>query len=353
MNLLSRGIAVLLGLVAMATACLGADPEASPAIDPLKPITPFPSLVAFASARQIPLSGIALSDKAPPSHPGDTVTLLFTLYRDGRSRQWLVQVTEDDLTAAERAKPSPEAVIHTSTGQTFNYAHSPAALRVSFTGPFAASDPAAGSQSSPPQASKTGRALVNRESLRQGMSDYCRSALAISARIESIGLKEKDLFFSGGGAVPTPEIIEKGRRSAAQFGLTADEERLAFSVYFSLTTFFSAATEVAACREVIEEVIDKPSFWSIARNLGVRTDFNYLWTKVRLTSPPADVADPVYTLPVLLYLNGKPGVKATLAVTTPKPPLQTSAGIVALCAEHPKQPDRQLFVRVLSSRSGP
>ena len=97
--------------------------------------------------------------------------------------------------------------------------------------------------------------------------------------------------------------------------------------------------EIPAVRELLEEVVDKPSLWSVVRHGGVQPSFNFFWTAVRAVEENrAGVPDSVYQLPVRTYLNGKLGLNATFAVTRPRGPLTTCAGIVALCAEHPQNP---------------
>jgi hypothetical protein len=157
------------------------------------------------------------------------------------------------------------------------------------------------------------------------------------------------VYFAGSNP-PSPQAIEKGRLFSDAIHLTMEEEHEAFAVYFSLTTFFGAAMEITACREILEEVVDKPSVWSVVRHLGVRTDFHYFWADARTVEDGrSGVPNPAYFLPVQVFLNGKCGVKATLAVTAPRPPLTTCAGILAICAEHPVMPDRRLYIRVLAT----
>jgi len=331
---LSAGLAA--PLLAMDQPALTPSPFISPA--------PLPSLVTFSTEHHLALEGISVAAEGTMLQKGDEVVMLLTLEKAGAIRQWLVRLLADDLTDEERKlKPWPEETMHTSTGLTLHYARTPTALRVEFIGPFSAGS------TEPPATSRQARTLVSREYLETGIAAYCRSALQIRPRLQAAGIAEP--MYYGGSAAPAPEAVASGKKAAAAFGLTAGEERLAFSVYFALRTFFSAAMEIPACQEVLEQVIQKPSVWSVVSQLGVGTNFKYGWQEVRPV-PDAQVAlaEPAYLLPLRVSLNNTLAVKATLAVTTPHPPLQVAAGILALCAEHPTETDRRLFLRVLSAR---
>jgi hypothetical protein len=159
-----------------------------------------------------------------------------------------------------------------------------------------------------------------------------------------------DYFYSGSTSVPSAEAVARGQKTAAAFGLTPEEERLNFSVYFALRTFFEAAMEIPGNQHVLEQVIQKPSVWSVVSHFGVKTTFTYGWQDVQVAPEgKAAVQQPVYLLPVRLFMNDVPAVKASLAVTEPRPPLQAGAGILAICAEHPTATDRRLFIRMLSA----
>jgi hypothetical protein len=307
-------------------------------------VAPLASLVAFASSRDIPLAGIAAPAEGAVPRTGDQVVILLALEAGGATRQWLVRLEADDLTKKERAlKPLREDVIHTSTGLHLRYPNTRTALRAGLYGPF--------SGESSPQPADAGqvRSLVSREYLDLGIAPYCRSALQIAPRVRAAGIT--DSFYSGSTSVPSAEVVARGQRAAAAFGLTPEEERLNFSVYFALRAFFEAAMEIPGDRQILEQVMQKPSVWSVISHFGVKVTFTYGWQDVTVAPDgKAAVRQPVYLLPVRLSMNDVPAVNANLAVTEPHPPLQAGAGILAICAEHPTSADRRLFIRVLSAR---
>jgi hypothetical protein len=305
-----------------------------------------PSLVAYASSHGIPLEAIAVPVEGAVPQKGDEVVILLDLEKGGTTEQWLVRVETDDLTKKEQTmKPWPDDVIHTSTGLHLHYANTPAALRVELTGPFSAGS--ARQPGAPAQA----RSLVSREYLDLGIAQFCRSALQIVPRLNAAAIT--DFVYSGGTSTPSAEAVARGKKTAAAFGLTSGEERLFFSVYFALQTFFSAAMAIPGNQHVLEQVIQKPSVWSVVRHFGVHTALSFNWQDVQVEPEgKAAVPRPVYLLPVRLSLNNVLAVRASLAVTEPRPPLQAGAGILAICAEHPTATDRRLFIRVLSARRG-
>ena len=316
--------------------------------DPLTPVAPVPPLIAFASGHGIPLAGLAVSAVGAVPQKSDQAVFLLALEKGGTTQQWLVRLETDDLTKKERTmKPLPDDVIHTSTGLHLHYPNTRTALGVEFIGPFDADS------TRQPGAPERARSLVSREYLDLGIAQYCRSALQIAPRVQAAGIT--DYSYSGSTSVPSPETVARGRQAAAAFGLTPEEERLTFSVYFALRTFLEAARAIPGNQHVLEQVIRKPSVWSVVRHFGVDTTFSYAWEDVEVAPEgTAAVQQPVYLLPVLLSLNDTPAVKANLAVSEPRPPLQAGAGILAICAEHPTATDRRLFIRMLSaSRAAP
>jgi hypothetical protein len=307
-------------------------------------IRPFPAVTDYAARHGMPVEGLELGADGDGVRPGDEITYLLELQQAGGRRQWLVRLVAGREEPKKNAKSIPDDMIYTSTGLELLYTHRPANLDVDFIGPF---ENVAGV--SPKAATRHGRAVVSAESLQQGLERYCESSLAIAARLKAAGI-ENPVYY-GVGRRPKPEDIETGRKAAASFGLTPDEERLAFSVYFALRSFYQAASEIPTCRDVLEQVIQKPSLWSIAGNLGLSTNFTYGWHAVQVLSPgQTPLPDPVYLLPVSLSLNGRPALHASLAVTKTQPPLRNCAGIVALVVEHPSDAGKLVFMRLLSAR---
>lgn len=347
MNLIRGGGRWLALLAAFAFRATAAEERQSPA-DPFTEVKPVPTLVAFASDHQIPLTGIDLAEAGAATRKGDEVTLLVTLFKGAAAQQWLACVAADDLTETElRLKPPRDAVINTSTGRALRYATTRTALRIRFIGPFSP-DSSTARERNEPALVKEARTLVSPEYLNAGFDSYCRSALEIAPRIKAAGVKP---YYTAGSLPRAPEELKAAKPFNDAVHLTPEEERLEFGVYFSVTTFFSAAIEVAAFRDVLEQVVKMPSVWSVITHAGMRMDLSYAWMDVQeIGGSQVGAARPVYQFPLRVYLNGALGTKTTLAVSSPRPPLQTCAGILAMCVEHPTDGSRRLFIRVLAAR---
>lgn len=319
----------------------------APPPKPVVEILPYAVTASYAAQHGIALEGIPPPDASATPQSGDSVIYLLELQRGTAWRQWLVRLTADRPDPGQGDPASlPADTIYTSTGQALVYTHTPVALAVEFIGPFTNE-----SNGAAKVATRRGRAVVSAESLELGLVRYCESSLPIADRLKAAGIAEP--VYYGTGDKPKPDTIEAGQKAAAAFGLTPDEERLAFSVYFALRSFYQAASGITACREVLEEVIAKPSLWSVATNLGLNTSFNYGWHHVQ--SIPRDAVplpSAAYLLPVTVGINTRFALKAAIIVTDTAPPLRTSAGIVAILAEHPEDPSRRVYLRLMSAQSG-
>ncbi|MBC7368599.1 MAG: hypothetical protein H7343_17610 [Undibacterium sp.] len=222
--------------------------------------------------------------------------------------------------------------------------HTPTALNVGFIGPF---DP--DGCEVPPAAVSKNRALASAESLSLGIDSYRRSSIEITQRLKA-GVTAKPMMYRASDKRFSETDIAHDKAAVATFQLTPEDERLAFSVYFSLNAYCSVAHEIPACRNVLERVLQKPSAWSVARKLGVGANFQYGWQEVpKLPESPAGARGPRFILPVRLSLNNQPTGIALLAITDTQPPLHNCAGLAAICTEHPTDKNKRLFVGLLSA----
>jgi hypothetical protein len=338
----------LVGLAVLLASSIRAGEKAPLTADPLTSIALLPAAEKFAETHRIPISGIDWGNSTAAPRKGDSVTLLVTLYRGDAIKQWLATIEADELDAKEQ-KLTPTTKVHwfTSNGREFDFTFSRTALRVYFAGPFA---PVNARQPTPTESRD--RAVISPEALQFGLDRYCRLAMSINERALKAGVT--DQFYIAGGYHMSEADLKRGKAVGARLQFTEAEERLVMEPYHNLWDFFQAATQNAAFRGVLEEVLRTPSLWSIAKNRGVRTSLDYHWSHFPAINPvPAAAPLPVYHLPVQVWMNGELGLRATLAVTTPNPPLQACAGIVALCAEHPDHADRRLFIHLLSANRAP
>ena len=86
-----------------------------PAEDPPHPVdpSPFPSVVALATAQHIPLERFDPARVTQVLRPGDAITVLFTLVDGGHAKQWLAELKVVPLTEELLVTevPVPEVVV--------------------------------------------------------------------------------------------------------------------------------------------------------------------------------------------------------------------------------------------------
>jgi hypothetical protein len=331
----------MLGLVLGGMSLSRALAETAPPRDPFAEIAAVPAAVEFARMKGIPLSTI----RPARGQSGDFVVLLLALYDGTSSLQWLARISIDDLTSDERKRGRPEDEIrHTTSGSELRFSRNPVALQIYFAGPF---DPALSRLASRTVSERTGRVIVDGDDLRRGFVAFSQTALSLKERIHRAGLKGGSFWIS---AHRFPErTVAEGRRQAAAIAMTEDDERRVCEVLLSLTAFYEAGTTVPAFAEVLERVVEKPSLWSIAGHLGLRATITYPWDGEGLIARDASAGPPaLFQIPVELNFNGKPALRAWLAVGVPRPPLHVSAGVLGVYAEHPSDPQKRLYIRTVA-----
>ncbi len=294
----------------------------------------------------MPLSGMADTGGAEWAQTGDEVTLLVTRYRDSNCEQWLARVRLDSLTLAEWfGKPRPDAVVYSGTGRTLRFGYAPAALRVAFAGPFEAA--ATTGHPSSAQDVKDERLVTNAQFLSYGLDEFCRVKLK-EARLRTEGaLKGPGVYYSS--YPPPPEALANSKRVAKLLQLTEAEDRITGGCWYPISSFVETVTAVPDFKFVLLPVVDFPSIWSVIKNLGIYSSWNFGGYQVEV-HPFADTGLPLYHFSLLLYVNGHPAINAVVAVVAPRPPLEVCAGIVGIYAESPAHPAQRLFIQAIASR---
>jgi hypothetical protein len=294
-------------------------PFETPAVLP-----PLPSLVAFASGHHCALGRFASSVSGQGARDGDAVTFLVSLSDERSERQWLVDLEVADLNESERTtKPPPDYSVTPSAGGPeirFSNAHR-LALEIRTTGPFTAdlSDP------TPPTA--RARTLLSPDLLGLGLDQSCRLIAEITAR-------------NG----PNPNLKP---------ALSPEENRTMAGMLPALAAFFDTTQRTPGVREILWDILVKPSLWSIVRRKGrVDTGLDISDIPARLDPAPwrTITATEVYRMPLTVKLNDRPALVSALIVTAPRPPLLTCAGIIGIEAEPPDRPGKHLSIRIVASR---
>jgi hypothetical protein len=269
------------------------------------------AVLAFARAHAIDVSTIEPS-VAGDGKAGDTVLAVATLRTKGKTRQWLMELRMDDLTPKERAGAGHMIMTVDIKSHRYQFvANESMAIAARTIGPFEPTTTTAPDD-------KHGRALVSGDFLALGLDKACR------------------------------QMIDNGKDNAA---LSEAGERAVVGVFPALGGFFQAVQNTPGLRDILWEVIEKPSVWSFAKTGGHLNVFmNYGDAAAVKPEEWSFAGNRVWRFDLALSLNKKPALDCVLFVVSPKPPLLTTGGVVRIIAVPPTRPDTELEIRVLSTR---
>ena len=173
----------------------------------------------------------------------------------------------------------------------------------------------------------------------------------LSQRGAMAGVNMSSLYHLASPYRLSKDQLEKGKRFVKTVRPTEDEERTVFSVSAALNAFLSAALDLDRFSDVLDCVLDKPSFWEILSGFGVHRFVNYDVSTVRsMDASYLSITMPAYRMPIRLVLNGNTALQAVITMTEARPPLQACAGIIEVYAEHPTSPGKRLLIQLIAAR---
>jgi len=308
-------------------------------------IVPLPSLLTFAAANQIPVSGIGVPDPAVPPKPGDRVTYAIALHDQSGLREWLIDLSEVELSAAHRAAPPPGTrTVYSAIGGRYPIASAWAEENVRIAGPFYDKD-------SKPDGTldRSTRFLVHENYLSFGLNRTATYLLKIVAASRA-GLNCQHLAnvqyrpFSA-------EEIEAAQAEAKGVPIGAQEDEAYAKTLPAMLEFFRIAEQTPGLKEIILQVLAKPSLWSVLRGGGhLNVNFDLNAVKIAQIAPRGRfIPTPIFSIPFEFQLNRQPALECNMVVTEPRAPLTTCAGILQLIAASPKNPGTYLILRLLAA----
>jgi hypothetical protein len=303
---------------------------------------PSPELLAAARSNNIPVQGLDSFSDGAKLNPGDSITALVILDQKGkRITQWLLylKATAPDSLASTNNR---RIVMHSATGSKHEFVSTPAPVSLQTLGPFDASQ----RKRVLKRQDKTASFKLDQGFLALGL-DHAAIALM---RLRQTGVKGS---FGFSDRPFSEAAIAKTLKSTKPIQLTMDEERALAGSVPALMSYFNIVQRTEGLSDILFELIDLPSMWSMMRKGGVDTGFRFVNQNLGHGDSSAwnlPATAPVYNLPLVLELNKHPSLNLTFVVTAPRPPLLPCAGVVALVAEKPGDKNTFLTLRIISAR---
>lgn len=133
-------------------------------------------------------------------------------------------------------------------------------------------------------------------------------------------------------------------------GAPQRDSDLAFALTMSLQEL---ATSDPLLEDLLFRVVDKPSLWSLATNLGVHVTLGWEPPEATPTKVDAPWFDgDVQRARCEMKLQGAVASWLDMFVTEPRGALAACAGLAGAIARHPHEPDRYAVVRLLATKRG-
>ena len=135
---------------------------------------------------------------------------------------------------------------------------------------------------------------------------------------------------------------------------TYDDIQVAARGVATCRTLFTILQSNPVTRDILREVLELPSVWSLLTHWGVKVSFAVDFFAAERVDParfPGEARE-LWSVPVVLLLNGEPGFLARVIVGPSGSPDGAVAGVYGLIARHPSDASRQVVVRLVSSRRG-
>jgi hypothetical protein len=316
----------------------------------LKFVPPFEATVAAARSHHLPPMGFDPPVEMNVLEPGDSATLLATLFeKGGRRTQWLIYLKAVEPGEREKKeKPEPPQIVYTSLGHKLDFPSSRAFADVETIGPFVENNSTHKAQT---VEDGTSRVELNPAFLGLG---FDRAAVA-GRRLGKLGDDEKIGRLLSVGQKPfSKRQITKAQEFQATAKLTQEEERAIAAISPALQGYFALATETPQLSKILFKVFDMPSAWSILKHARMPDVF------IGAAITDANVEDPrvwhlpenqaVYSFPWAVMVNDQPALEIGAIVTAPRPPFLLTGGVLSLLASDPKDAEKYLTLYLVSAR---
>lgn len=342
--------------------------EPPPLEAPLAQAKLAPALEAAAARDEIQLFHIEGAESEP--RVGDYTVAWVGATNGEVARQWLVQFRRSPATAREQqlARDRPLKK-YLSWGPVVVFRSEIEALEVWIAGPVvvggSSTVPTLPADADPtpvaPAPTRRLRVLVPVDYLRLGLDDSLRVDEHI--RRQRAALVKGDPGFHLGHIYSLekpikPESLAAAKPVAEKIGFTPQMERAWCGGYVALGAFYEIVNEVPELAAIANVAIARPAFWKLAK-LATGTQFTtFLGGESSRAVDPASmgllpIGSEAFDAPFAFQLGAEPIVSGRIVVSHPSPPFDTSAGVLALLAVHPKHPARIVQVAMITAARGP
>lgn len=304
-----------------------------------------PEAVRAAEAVHVPVEGIQLGAPGSGLQINDEVTLVATVVDEGRTRQWVILLKAQNITAEEKAKyhAAPFTLYSSIGGRSEFPASELGGLAIRILGPYS---PGNGNRGAKDVWSGT---LINPQFLSIGLA-------GASTLIQRLARGSQSGSYAINSVPFSPEKIAEGRKATAGLQITPDEERAFAGLMPAMMSFFQIASQTTGLRDIVFEMIDV-SWMSLLRHGGKIEDVNF-----ELMPPFAGLESANWGLPSTVRVNTlgmrldlfkKPALLCRFAVISPLGPMVNCAGIIGFTACRPTGKGPRLILNVVASRLAP
>lgn len=362
MDRLKAGLfGVLLGLVS--TLHVRAEtpaPAPTAVLRPLANVGLAPALLEAAEREHISL--FKTSGVTENSSVGDSAVFWVGTVAGEERKQWLIQLRRGAITPEEqKAHRAKDITKYLSWGPVIVFKSEVDALDLWIAGPVETPKSADSKKQKEAEVriTKT-RVYVPRDFLQLGLDDSERASSSITRRAKEI--KQEDPGFKMGHiyAMHKPirqENINYAKPVAARIGFTPEMERAWSGGFVALQSFYELASRVPALKDIADVAFKRPAVWKLSKlafgahfktNFGGR-DRGFV-DSGKLGFLPVPMAS--FDVPFSFQFDKELIVSGAMLVTKPAPPLDVSAGILAILAFHPTDKTRAVELRAIASTRG-
>lgn len=331
---------------ALGSAAENARKPVEPPLPQFRQLPAMPGVRVAAKAAGVALEGISAPTNREKMQPGDSAVFLASLTDGKKLTQWVVTLKIAVLPEKVRGEPRAEKIAYSNTGHIFRFTENKTGVRISVLGPFKAPDQQKAEI-------KRKQVVITEEMLAAGLNGLPILSLKMKAMQNNPAAKGKTMNISVRPQPFTEEQIEADRQTAAFFGITERDERALAGTAPALMQFFSLITATPGLTDMLKSVIDVP-FWSLlGSGMKPRIDLNTVPFEKEISSDrwALPLETKIFALPLELRINGKLSLLCQLAVIDPKPPFQTSAGVIGLAAGAPDGKGPVLTLQLVSTQA--